>query len=327
MSDTAPEEPLFKVHWLGTSSGLPTRARNLSCVVVEVGRRLILLDCAEGAQLSLLRGDFNISAIDAVLVTHRHGDHCFGLPGLYGTLWLMGRPLPVLVGDEAVLALLASVQEITTGDAGAQPTIQLERFVEPEEVLTLAPRKDLKVRVVAGLLEHRVPSHGFRVDVTRSHRPGVDVEALKALGVPPGPLYGRLQRGENVMTDDGRHLSAAEFQIPGWSESASFVYLTDTTYSPRSVALAKGADLVSHEATFLPGQEAKAEDVGHSTATQALSVLEESGAGRMVLTHFSARHKLDAYRDVVEASGLASKVVLAEDGLCLDVMGRRAASE
>lgn len=319
-------EPLLRIHWLGTSSGLPTRGRDLSCLVAEVGRRLILLDAGEGAQLSLLRRGFNISAVDAVLVTHRHGDHCFGLPGLYGTWWLMGRPLPPLVGDGSVQALLSEVQRITTGDPGSHPRVLIEDERAPREVLRLAPRKNLSVSVVAGLLDHRVPAHGFRLDVTRRHPPRVDAAALAALGIPPGPIYGRIQRGEDVVLEDGRRLEAGQLAVPGWQEVASFAYLTDTRYCRGSVALARGADLISHEATFLPGQEARAREVGHSTAADAIRVLRESGAGRLVLTHFSARNPIAAYADAARDSGLGDRITLAEDGLCLEVSGRQAPS-
>lgn len=313
--------PLLRVTWLGTSSGLPTRDRDVSCVVVEVGKRLILLDAGEGAQLNLLRRGFNLSAIDAVLVTHRHGDHCFGLPGLYGTLWLMGRPVPPLVADEAVQTFLTEAQRITAGDPGDHRTVVLAGD-GPEEVLTLAPRADTQVRVVAQRLDHRVPSWGFRIEATWRGPDRLRTERLKAEGIPRGPIFGRLQRGEDVGLPDGRVLRAEEVRIPGPVERASFVYLTDTRLCEASIALARDADLVSHEATFIAGQEPRAREMGHATADEALEVLTRSGARRMALTHFSARNPLAAYHAAIEAAGCAERAFLTSDGLSVELYGR-----
>lgn len=311
--------PLVRVTWLGTSSGLPTRQRDVSCLVVEVGRRLLLLDAGEGAQLSLLRRGFNLSAIEAVLVTHRHGDHTFGLPGLYGTLWLMGRPLPTLVGDQGVVDFLAAANRHSCGEEGDHPVVLLSGEPVDEEVLHLPRRGDTEIVIRAGALSHRVPSYGFRVEVIRHHSPRVKVEALRALGVDPGPVYGRLQQGEDVDLPDGRRLDARDLRLPGWREIATFTYLTDTRYCPTSVALARGADLVSHEATFLVGQEARALELGHSTIGDALRVFEESGAHHGVLTHFSARHPVEAYSHHLVTHPPAGRVTLAYDGLGIDL--------
>lgn len=307
------------VRWLGTSSGLPTRDRGLSALYVEVGGRAILLDCGEGTQNTLMREGLSLSAIDAVCVTHIHGDHTFGLPGLYSTMWMLDRPLPPLIADPTVQTLLTTVGSIANGEEGAHSKVVLTPCHEVREVFRFAPRRHYEVRILTCSLKHRVPAMGFRVEVSRFNPPRVKAADLKEAGIPPGPVYGKLQRGEDVQLEGGRLLRAAEFQIPGWRESASFVYLTDTQYCEGSVALSRGASLVSHEATFLPGQEERAELGGHSTIDEALRVLTEGGADAMVMTHFSARNKPEQYQEILDSHPLGARVTLAEDGLCLPI--------
>ena len=306
--------PLFTVHWLGTSSGLPTRDRDLSCLVMQVGTRLILLDAGEGTQLNLLRRGFNISAVDLALITHVHGDHLYGLPGFLGTLWLMGQKQPLVIGDRQVFAYLEAVDRTTAGGEGRREGVRLDNERRPRQVFDGYLKRDLQVIVSAIALDHRVPAHGFRVTVRRHHAAKVNVAALEAAGVPRGPAWGAIQRGEDVTLPSGEVLRAKALRQPPWYEEGSFVYLTDTRYCQASVTLAQGADLVSHEATFLPGQEERAYEMGHSTAGDALRVLEESGARELVLTHFSARNSEGEYDALLKAHPLGERAPLAHDG-------------
>ena len=311
-------DPLFTVHWLGTASGMPTRERNVSCLVLRVGKRLLLLDAGEGAQLSLIRSGFSLASVDAAFITHVHGDHVFGLPGFLGSVGLGGLPLPVVVGDRKVHGVLSDLSRRSTG-VPDYPRVVLEGETEPREVFRFSPRPEIEVAVTAALLDHRVDAHGFRIDVQRRHPDRLDVEALVRDEIPRGPVWGQLQNGKDVTLSDGRLASASTYRRVGAVECRSFVYLTDTTFCDASVELARDADLVSHEATFLPAQQELARDRGHSTCADALRVFRESGARQLVLTHFSARNQPEAYEEWLKQEGLTGAVRLAYDGLAVDV--------
>lgn len=310
---------LFTVHFLGTSSGLPTTQRNVSCVALQFGKKLFLLDCGEGAQLSLLRGGFNLSSISGIFITHVHGDHCFGLPGLVSTLWLMGRPLPPLISTQGVLDYAMGVNQLTVGEKSQQPMVSVESIDPDTPVFEGQYGGGYQLRVFAAPLDHRVISYGFRVEVSRTHPAKVLKAKLLADGIRPGPIYGRLQRGEDVILDDGRVLKSVDYCEGPRIERGSFVYLTDTRHCQASIDLAQGADLICHEATFITGQEARAKDLGHSTVLEAVDIWQKSDGKRLVLTHFSARHKMADYRQILKDAGVLEQVILAEDGMAIEV--------
>lgn len=311
---------LLTVTWLGTSSGTPTRDRNVSCLVVEVAGRLILLDAGEGAQISLRKLGFSLASIEVVCVTHVHGDHCFGLPGLLGSVALSDQPPPTLVADRRVHRLVDAITRISTGHPAGGPKVVLEREQTPREVYRFSVQqgsRTLEVAIEALLLKHRVDSHGFRVTARRVGRPQLDRAALAKLEVPPGPAWGQLQRGLDVTLDDGRVLKAAELTLPPREERASFAYLTDTVRCPAAIELARGTDAISHEATFLADQQEMAFQRGHSTTADALHTWRESGAGQLVLTHFSARNTNEVIEAEVAEQIETGQVHVAFDGFAL----------
>lgn len=310
---------LFRVHWLGTSSGLPTLERNVSCLVVEVGGHLLVLDAGEGAQILLKRGRFHLGALHAVCVTHAHGDHSFGLPGLFSTLWLLHQHQPLLVADGAVAEFLRQALHLSTGERDQVEVVLLEQEQTLRRVLEWDGGKQGEVQVFTRMLDHRVTSHGFRVELEYRVPPRIHSEEVKARGLRPGSAWGKLAAGENVQAPDGTWILASQVCTPAHIERRSFAYLTDTKYCEGSVDLARGADLISHESTFLPRDQARADRLGHATTDDALRVLSESGASRMVMTHFSARYKREEYEAAVAPHPLSERVIFAEDGLCIDL--------
>ena len=313
---------MITVHWLGTSSGTPTRERNVSCVVVEVAGHLLLLDAGEGAQIALRQRGFSLSAIEAVCVTHVHGDHSFGLPGLYGSIALSGQPLPTLVADARVHELLDAVTRVSTGEERPCPRVLLSDEQELREVYAFALQQGaerVEVTVQALALEHRVETHGFRVCARRVGRPRLDGAALAAAGVSPGPLWGRLQRGEDIELPDGRVLRAAELSLPPRVQEVSFAYVTDTVPCAAAVELARGADLVSHEATFLPEHQQLAAERGHSTVADAVADFEAAGATELVVTHVSARNTAEQVAAALGDLVGQGRARVAWDGMSLTV--------
>ncbi len=274
----------MQITFLGTSSGVPTRSRNVSAVALRLPQRgeFWLFDCGEGTQQQLLHSDLNISQLTRVFITHLHGDHVYGLLGLLATCGMSAHARRIDVyGPRGIEEYVREVGRVTYQANYPYPlgvnTIGEGEVCEDEEyVVTCAP------------LKHRVISYGYRV--TEKDRPGhFDVERARAAGIPPGPLYGRLKSGERVTLPDGRAFDGADFCGPA-QKGRSVVYSTDTTYCRSAVELARDADLLIHEATFSSDEEDLARRSMHSTAAMAARVASEARARLLVLTHFSPRY-------------------------------------
>lgn len=283
---------------MGTSAGVPTRSRNVSSVALRHVQRgeVWLFDCGEATQHQLLRSDLRISQITRVFVTHMHGDHVFGLPGLLATCGMAGHARRIDVYGPRGLA------EYFEATAALSQT----RFSYPVEVHTVESAgvvfEDEDYKVECAPLRHRVRAFGYRV--TERDRAGrFDVERARSLGVPEGPLYGRLKRGERVTLADGRTVEGAELTGPP-ERGRKLAYCTDTVYCRASVELARDADLLIHEATFASADAELARQSMHSTASDAARVAAEAGARRLVITHFSPRY--------VEVNPVTTQDLLAE---------------
>ncbi|MCA1632150.1 MAG: ribonuclease Z [Acidobacteria bacterium] len=273
----------MQITFLGTSSGVPTRSRNVSAVALRLPQRgeFWLFDCGEATQHQLLRSDLNISQLTRIFITHLHGDHIYGLLGLLATCGMSGHARGIDVygprGVEEYVREVSRITEVNFSYPLGLHTIEAGRVFEDEEyVVNCAP------------LKHRVPAQGYRV--TEKDKPGhFDIERARAEGIPSGPLYGRLKRGERVTLPDGRAFDGADFCGPA-QVGRSVVYCTDTMYCRGAVELARDADLLIHEATFSESEEDLARRSMHSTATMAARVAQEARARLLVLTHFSPRY-------------------------------------
>jgi ribonuclease Z len=309
----------LQVTFLGTSAGVPTRARNVSCVALRLTQRgeVWLFDCGEGTQHQLLRSDLNISQISRIFITHMHGDHMLGLMGLLATCGMTAHARSIDVYGPRPLA--DYVREVSR-----RTQFQTNYPLDVHEVGEGTVFEDEEYTVSCAPLKHRLPAFGYRV--TEKDRPGhFDVGKAGELGIPPGPLYGRLKRGERVTLPDGRVFDGADFCGPT-IQGRSVVYCTDTTYCRSAVELSRGADLLIHESTFAEADEGLAVRSTHSTAAMAARVAKESGARKLLMTHFSPRYfpgNQTGPEDLLrEARAVFPDAELAHDFLSVDV-GRR----
>jgi ribonuclease Z len=289
---------------LGTSAGRPTLARGASALAVATEGAWLLCDCGEGAQLAAQRAGLSLSRLDAVLITHLHGDHFNGLPGLLGTLGLEGRERPLVVAGPPGLADLLE----HLGRAGSLGVGSMEvRVVEQR-----GPGGEIaldKFLVESRALEHRVPTYGFRVALP--DRPGaLDADRARAAGVPEGPLFGELKAGRAVTLPDGS-VVAPEGLIGPPRRGPSMAYALDTVPCPSAVELGRGVDALVHESTYEHARAELAHTRGHSTGVEAARIAAEAGARMLVLTHFSPSVNGD---DVAaEASSIHPRIVAAAD--------------
>src|SRR5690554_6468014 len=271
---------------LGTSSGAPTRQRNVSATAIqpERGRQWVLVDCGEATQHQLLRTRLSPLQLQAILITHVHGDHCYGLPGLLASCQLNGRTEPLtLVGPAAVWRYLQAVIEHTE----LRIDYPLE-FVEVSDTLQLECGGFV---ITAAELSHRTECWAYRLQ--EAHVPvRLDTERLQAEGVMPSPLYSHLQQGEQVKLPDGRELDGQEYCIA--SHPARAVVVAGDNDRPELLGRAcEGVQLLVHEATYT---EAVLQQVGpepqHSCAAQVARFAQAYSIPALLLTHFSPRYLL-----------------------------------
>jgi ribonuclease Z len=310
-----------QVTFLGTSSGVPTHSRNVSAVAVRLPQRadLWLFDCGEGTQHQFLRSELRVSQLRRIFVTHMHGDHVLGLPGLLASLGLAGscRGLD-LYGPDPLRDFLEGVLRTTSTRIGYPLRTHRVREAAHSGALLL---DDGEISVRVAPLTHRVPAYAYRME--RKPRPGhFDVARARELGIPPGPLYGELKAGRSVTLEDGRIIRGEALCGPP-RPGSSLVYCTDTVFSEAAVELARGADLLIHESTFAHGEAAMAIARQHSTSTMAAQTALEAGVKRLVLTHLSPRYlpgnPVTPDDLLAEARAIFPETQIARDFLCLTV--------
>ena len=310
----------MQVTFLGTSSGVPTRARNVSGVVLKLPQRseLWLLDCGEGTQHQFLRSDLRPSQITRIFVTHMHGDHIFGLMGLLASIGLAGQPHPIdIYGPPPLKDYLKACQRYSQ-----------TRFSFPIAVHAVEPGilfEDDEFQVECAQLEHRVPAFGYRL--VEKNRPGrFDLDKARACKIPFGPLYGQLKRGETITLDDGRRFDGRDFCAPP-EIGRKVVYCTDTVYCDRAVTLARDADVLIHEATFAHQDAQMAFERLHSTSTMAAQTALGADAKTLILTHFSPRYApgnaIELKDLLAEARAIFPNTKMAKDFWSYEVPRRR----
>lgn len=306
----------MQITFLGTSAGVPTRSRNVSCVALRLPQRgeVWLFDCGEGTQHQLLRSDLKLSQITRIFITHLHGDHLFGLVGLLATAGMAGHASRIdIYGPRG---LDDYVRDITRSSE--------THFSYPSEVHIIKEGlvfEDKDFIVTCGALKHRVETYGYRV-TERDRAGSFDVESARLLGIPSGPLYGRLKGGERVTLPDGREVDGRDFCGPTVA-GRRVVYCTDTIYCRSAVELARDADLLIHEATFAGADEDLAQRSLHSTSLMAARVAVEAGAKRLAITHLSPRYAFGnalGPDDLLnEARAIFPRTELAHDFLTIEV--------
>jgi ribonuclease Z len=316
-----------QVTFLGTSSGVPTRSRNVSAVALRLPQRseLWLFDCGEGTQHQFLRSDLRVSQLRRIFITHMHGDHIYGLPGLLASLGLAGSCEGLsLYGPDPLRPYLEGVLHSSSARVGYPLQIQKVK----EAARSGAPiYEDGELLVRCAALTHRVPAYGYRVETKPS--PGrFDVEQARALGIAPGPVYAELKAGRSVTLEDGRIIRGEALCGPE-RPGHSVVYCTDTVFCEAAVELARGADLLIHESTFAHADAELAIARGHSTSTMAAQTALEAGVKRLLLTHLSPRYlpgNPTTPGDLLaEARAIFAETELAKDFLTIDVLPRQQA--
>jgi ribonuclease Z len=306
---------MLSVTFLGTSAARPTVERNVSGLALHREGETLLFECGEGTQRQMMR--FGVSfALSEIFFTHFHADHFLGVIGLIRTLGLQGRPEPLLLyGPKGAKKVLGEAMKLG-----------VERVPFPVEITEVKPgdgiretgngkRDGYEIQVFG--TEHGGGSVGYALR-EYERRGRFDVEKAKAAGIPEGPLWGKLSKGETIELADGRKLTADGFVGPT-RPGRLVVFTGDTRPSASVVDAAQGADLLIHEATFGEEERDRAKETGHSTAKEAAQVALAAKAKRLVLCHLSARYSVTADELVTEAKEVFPAVTVARDGQEIEV--------
>jgi len=309
------------ITFLGTSSGVPTLTRNVSSLALKLSQKaeVWLFDCGEGTQLQLMKSNIKSSQIKKIFITHMHGDHIYGLPGLLATLGLAGNSKGIEIYGPRDLKnfTLSALKNSYCTITFPLKFFEVEKFAISSENLF----EDEQISVKCASLRHRLPSYGFRV--SEKDKPGkFDIKKATNLNIPAGPIYKQLQSGQVVKLNDGRIFNGNDF-CGEPRKGESFVYCTDTIFSDTAVQLSKNADLLVHECTFSEKDKSMAIKKLHSTTIMAAKTALLSNAKKLILTHISPRYTekspITPIDLVMEAKEIFPNTLLAKDFLTAEI--------
>lgn len=275
--------PRFDVTILGNSSATPTKDRDPSSQYIRLGPHNILIDCGEGTQSRIHEFGLKMQKISVICISHLHGDHFFGLPGLITTMSLFRRIDPlVIIGPKELENILTSL--ISAGDS--ELSFQIDFIpTNPNQSETIFEHQDFHIQTVP--LKHRIPCTGFIVKESGPSR-RVNVDACRERNVPIS-FYESLKFGYDYFPNNELRIPNSEVTWP-LPEKRVYAYISDTIFDEGIIPLIQNADLLYHEATFMSDREDRATATFHSTARQAAIIAQKAKVGQLLLGHFSARY-------------------------------------
>ncbi len=275
----------MELQFLGTGAGVPAKHRNVTSIALKLldeRNEVWLFDCGEGTQMQILRTTIRPRKIGKIFITHLHGDHIFGLPGLISSRSFQGGDTPLeIYGPKGIEEYI----KVSLGISQTRLSYPL-KFIELNETAPIFT--DQQFSVYTKKLNHGIDSFGYRV-VEHDHKGELQVDRLKELGIPAGPLYGKLKQGETIQLEDGLTINGKDFVGPD-KKGRIVTILGDTRKTHNSVVLAENSDILVHESTFNKDEARMAHNYFHSTTHQAAEVAKEAQAKRLLLTHISARY-------------------------------------
>lgn len=301
----------FDIHILGSNSALPTLKRFSSCQVVNFREKLFMIDCGEGAQIQMRRQRLKYSRLNHIFLSHLHGDHIFGLPGLLSTLGLLNRTSDLHIYAPADLETV--LMPFLNAFTHQLPYKLMFHIVDPKAHAPIYSDRSLEVWTIP--LSHKVPCCGYlfkekpvqrnlKKDMVECYKLSIkDIKSIK--------------EGNDYITSDGKLIPNSMLTV-SLHEPRSFAYCSDTRFFPQIADCITGADLLYHEATFANDQDLKLSRTWHSTSAQAAEIAKRANVKKLIMGHFSAR-----YDDLSELLNNAKMVfensVLVDDGMKISI--------
>ncbi|WP_225047313.1 ribonuclease Z [Lacticaseibacillus kribbianus] len=271
--------------FLGTGAGSPSKTRNVSSLALKLldeRNEVWLFDCGEGTQHQILKTNIRPRKVTKIFITHLHGDHIFGLPGFLASRANQGGEEPLTIyGPAGIERFVRTSLQVTQTRLPYKLSFGL--LETPGTVF-----EDATFKVSFAALSHRVPSFGYRVE-EKPHLGELLIDKVRDAGIPNGPLYGRLKAGQTITLPDGRTFDGRDFIGPD-QPGRTVVICGDTRATAATQALAQGATVLVHEATFGPDESQLARQYYHATNLQAAKIAKEAGVSRLLLNHISARY-------------------------------------
>jgi ribonuclease Z len=283
-----------KLTILGFNSAIPTINSSPTAQLLEISERHFLIDCGEGTQVQLRKAKAKFSKINHIFISHLHGDHCFGLPGLISSFRLLGRETPLNVyGPKGIKEMLETIFRLSETNKGFEIVYHELNSKNSEKIF-----EDNKVEVYTIPLEHRIYCNGY-LFVEKPKERHLNMDEISKYPEIQSCDYHQLKKGKNFILKDGFELKN-ETLTTNPTPSVSYAFCSDTRYSEKIIPIIKKVDLLYHESTFLHDLKEMADYTGHSTALEAATIAKKAEVGKLVLGHFSNRY-LDTSVFQVEA--------------------------
>lgn len=302
----------FKIHILGCGSALPTLKHNASSQLIEMRGKCFMVDCGEGAQMQFRRSHIHFSKLNAIFISHMHGDHCFGLMGLLSTLGMLGRTSKLRIYAPKDYEPLFKQQVEFFMQTMEYEMEMIPIDTEKQQVIY----EDHSLTVETVPLQHRVPCCGF-IFREKPTLPHIRRDMIDYYGIPVSQIN-NIKNGADWTNEDGDVIPNARLVQPADSPR-SYAYCSDTRFMPALKEQVKGVTVLYHESTYTAEQEDRAKIYYHSTARQAATIAAGAGVGTLLLGHYSARYN-DEQVLLEEAKAVFSNSVLSQEGMVFDIV-------
>jgi len=301
----------LELHILGCGSALPTTRHFPTSQVLNVRDKLFMIDCGEGAQLQFRKSRLKFSRLTRIFISHLHGDHCFGLPGLISTLNLLGRTAELHIhSPKGLEELLMPMLDFFNRQMTYK--VLFHEFDTKEAALIY---EDRSLTVTTIPLRHRMPCCGFLF--AEKPRPNHIIREMVDFYQVPVYELNRIKNGADYVTPEGETVPNSRLTTPA-EPPRSYAYCSDTIYMPSVAEQVRGVDLLFHEATFAEEDAPRAKETFHTTASQAAQIARDAGVKRLLIGHFSARYE-DEAQLLQEAQALFPETQLAKETLCVQI--------
>lgn len=302
----------FKIHILGCGSALPTLKHNASSQLIEMRGKCFMVDCGEGAQMQFRRSHIHFSKLNAIFISHMHGDHCFGLMGLLSTLGMLGRTSKLRIYAPKDYEPLFKQQVEFFMQTMEYEMEMIPIDTEKQQVIY----EDHSLTVETVPLQHRVPCCGF-IFREKPTLPHIRRDMIDYYGIPVSQIN-NIKNGADWTNEDGDVIPNARLVQPADSPR-SYAYCSDTRFVPALKEQVKGVTVLYHESTYTAEQEDRAKIYYHSTARQAATIAAGAGVGTLLLGHYSARYN-DEQVLLEEAKAVFPNSILTQEGMVFDVV-------
>ncbi|RAP46986.1 MAG: ribonuclease Z [Methanosphaera sp. rholeuAM6] len=299
----------MELTFLGTASAIPTKTRNHASIVLKIYDRTVLFDCGEGTQKQIMEAQVSPMKIDDIYITHLHGDHILGLPGIIQSLAFRGRTRPLnIYGPQGISELITHIKNL------GYYTISYELMVHEIEGDDVVIYQQNNFLIRAMKMKHTITNYAYKIEEIK--QPKFLRDKAIELGVPPGPLFGKLQDGNPVIID-GHEILPEQVLGPPRS-GVKLVYSGDTIPQENMIYFAKDVNVLIHEATFSNEYKEKAIENGHTIAEDAALIAKNANVQQLILTHLSNRYTSSETLEK-EAKAIFENTVYAEDMMTIIV--------